>query len=284
MLRALRGALPDHDFAYLGDHRHAPYGTRPAGEVNALTRAGIDHLFGLGCGLVIIACNTAAAVALRPLQQDWLPATWPDRRVLGVFVPMVEAITGVPWRGAPGGRRNGPTVLTVGVFATTRTVLTCAWRREIRARAPGVTVVQQQCPGLVRLIERDAPAADIDDAVGRFTAGLLGRLNAAPDAVILGCTHYALIADRFAAALPPETRILDQPGAVARSLAGYLERHPEYEYDAGGGGSGGVRYYTTGDTGAASGPATRFLGAPVTFFPIGGDSGADRPELRSIGA
>jgi glutamate racemase len=281
VLQALRDALPDRDFIYLGDHRHAPYGVRTEGEINALTRFGVDHLFDLGCGLVIIACNTAAAVALRPLQRGWLQTTWPDRRVLGVLAPMVETITGVPWSGTPGRRRKGPPPRTVGVFATTRSVLTCAWRREIRARAPGVAVVQQQCPGLSTLIERGAPSADIDAAVGRFSAGLLGRLDTAPDAVVLGCTHCGLIADRFAAALPATSRILDQPGTVARSLADYLDRHPQTDADDG---SGRVHFYTTGDSGAASGLATRFLSAPVTFFPIGGESGADRPEPQLISA
>jgi glutamate racemase len=246
-----------------------------------LTRAGVNRLFDLGCGLVIIACNTAAAVALRQLQQDWLPAAWPDGRLLGVFVPMVEAVTGIPWQRTLGHCRGNRPVRTVGVFATTRTVLTCAWRREIRTRAPGVAVVQQQCPGLAGLIERGTPSADIDAAVRRFTAGLLGRLDKAPDAVVLGCTHYPLIVDRFSAALPPETRILDQPGAVARSLAGYLERHPGYDAV---GGSGRVRYHTTGDTGAARGLATRFLGAPVTFLPIGRDPGAGHQQRQLISA
>jgi len=281
VLRAVRGVLPDHDFAYLGDHRHAPYGVRTEDEIIALTRAGVDHLFGLGCGLVIIACNTATAVALRRLQQDWLPAMWPDRRVLGVLAPMVETITGVPWNGAPDRRRNGTPAMTVGVFATTRAVLTCAWRREIRARASEVRIAQQQCPELADLIERGARGADIDAAVRRFAAGLLGRLDAAPDAVVLGCTHYGLIAGHFAAALPSRTRILDQPVAVARSLAGYLERHPEYNA---GGGSGDVRYYTTGDTGAAGDMSARFLGEPVRFHPIVGDSEAAAPEMQLISA
>ena len=281
VLQALCEALPDHDFAYLGDHRHAPYGVRTEGEVCALTRAGVDHLFDLGCGLVIIASNTATAVALRPLQEDWLPTRWPDRRLLGVLAPMVDAIAGGPWNHITGRRRNGSPAPTVGVFATTRAVLSCAWRRDIRARAPGVAVVQQQCPGLAGLIERGAPSADIDAAVQRFCAGLLGRVGAAPTSVVLGCTHYGLIADRFAAALPPQTRILDQPGAVARSLAGNLERHPEYDDS---GGSGDVRYYTTGDTATTGDLASRVLGEPVMFHLIGGDPGAGQPALQLIGA
>lgn len=281
VLRALRDQLPERDFVYLGDHRHAPYGARRADQIEALTQAGVARLFGLGCGLVIIACNTAAAVALQPLQRNWLPTAWPDRKVLGVVAPMVESVAGVRWNGTPSRRRNGPPILTLGVFATTRTVLTCVWRRRIRARARGVTVVQQQCPGLAVMIERGAPAADIDAAVRRFTAGLLGRLDRAPDAVVLGCTHYPLIADRFAAALPATTRILDQPATIARSLAAYLERHPQCDRV---GRPGHTDYYTTGDPVAAGVPAARFLGEPVTFFPIYGAPDAPRATLRLAGA
>ncbi len=97
VLRALVARLPERVFLYLGDHGHAPYGEREDAEIHDLTRANVTRLFDRGCALVLLACNTAAAVALRRLQQDWLPGAYPDRRVLGVFVPMVEAVTQVPW-------------------------------------------------------------------------------------------------------------------------------------------------------------------------------------------
>lgn len=275
MLHALRAALPDRDFVYLGDHAHAPYGERTPEEILALTCDAVDRLFALGCPLVVIACNTAAAVALRRLQQDWLPKAWPERRVLGVFVPMVEAITGVPWNG------NGALVppvraaMTVGVFATPRTILTCAWRNEIRRRAPWVTVVQQQCPGLAALIEEDPPGDAVAGAVARHVAGLMPRLPGPLDAVVLGCTHYPLVAGRFADALPAPVRILDQPAEVARSLTGYLSRHPRFARRPGE--DGAVRFLTTGDPARAGWRAARFLGEPATFEAVGTELGLPHP-------
>ncbi|MFM2042501.1 MAG: glutamate racemase [Pseudomonadota bacterium] len=294
VLRALRTQFPDLDFTYLGDHAAAPYGDRGAEEVYHLTVTGVRRLFGLGCPLVILACNTASAIALRRLQQTWLPHAHPDRRVLGVLVPMVEAITGQPWMAdIPAGRHAGEP-RTIGIFATSGTVASEAYPREIGKRAPEVRVVQQACPDLARLIEADAPAATIDSAVAGYAAALMDRLGGVPpQAVMLGCTHYPLVSDAFAAALPPGVEILCQPSLTARSLAHYLDRHPEFRRPgpgadassgegadagtgagttagtgaaAGGGpGVGHLSFHTTGDAALVSRLATRFFGRPVNF-------------------
>lgn len=262
VLRALTAALPDRRFVYLGDHGHAPYGDRSAEEVYALTVQGVERLFGLGCRLVVLACNTASAVALRRLQQTWLLHAWPDRRVLGVLVPMVEAITGMPWMAdVPAGHRAGER-RTIGIFGTSRTVDSGAYPREIGKRAPEVTVVQQACPDLARLIEADAPRDTVAGAVRRYSGALMEKLDGVPpSAVMLGCTHYPLVADLFAEALPPGVEILCQPTLTAKSLAAYLERHPDLDAT----GTGGPVFRTTGDPDRITPLATRFFGRPAPF-------------------
>jgi hypothetical protein len=151
VLGALRAALPAQDFIYFGDNANAPFGTRGAGEIYDLTCKGVARLFGEGCDLVILACNTASAVALRRLQEQWLPITAPERRVLGVFVPVIETLTGRPW--AYDGPSAPAAVSRVALFATPATVASDAFPRELRLRASGLTVTQQACPGLVDALE-----------------------------------------------------------------------------------------------------------------------------------
>src|SRR5437763_9130121 len=137
--RALIEVLPERDFVYLGDNRHAPYGTRPPIEVLNLTCAALDRLFAAGAQLVVVACNTASVVALRWIQQQWLPARKQEdgvpRNVIGIVVPTIEAAT--DHEIAPGG--------TIAIFATHRTVQTCCYPDEIRKRRPDIAVVQQAC-------------------------------------------------------------------------------------------------------------------------------------------
>ena len=239
----------------------APYGERSPDEIRALTRAAVERLFALGCRLVILACNTASANALRHLQQTWLPDAHPDRRILGVLVPMVEAITGMPWMEDPAHRPAAP-AKTVAVFATSRTVTSNAYPVEIAKRAPEVRVVQQACPALVELIENHARREELRAAVGTYAAEMMAQLGGMPpDAVMLGCTHYPLVADLFAEALPAGIELLSQPDLVARSLAHYLERHPEFDARDG----GETRFLTTGDPERVSAVSGLFLGRPVRF-------------------
>lgn len=264
VLRAVLARLPGQPFVYLGDHANAPYGGRSPEDVFHLTRRGVEALFDQGCRLVVLACNTAAAAALRRLQQQWLPIAYPDRRVVGVLVPMVEAITRVPWR-ARTPAAEPPPAETVAVFATAGTVATGAYSREVALRAPTVRVYQQACPDLVPLIERGAGDQALRPVVGAHVAALAATMRrATPDAALLGCTHYPLVAHLFAEALPPGVRILDQPAVVAESLAGYLRRHPAFAGD----GPGDVRYLTTGDAERVDPLARRFLGRAAAFHRI----------------
>ncbi|MFN8926500.1 MAG: glutamate racemase [Rhodospirillales bacterium] len=263
VLDALVASFPRERFVYLGDHAAAPYGTRPGPEVLELTRAAVDVLFRRGCRLVVLACNTASAIALRGIQQEWLPATWPDNRVLGVLVPMVEAITGTPWHAVRPDWHVVP-ARTVGVFATLGTVASGSYPVEVAKRAPEIRVVQQACPTLAGLIEAGADRATLTAAVAVAARGLLDQMDGrAPDAVLLGCTHYPLVADLFADALPLGTEVLSQPERVAMALRAYLWRHPQYAARTGV--PGAPLLLTTGDPAAVTGAATRLLRRPVEF-------------------
>ena len=263
ILDAVQKALPGEPLLYLGDHARAPYGNMSNREILAATRGGVERLFAAGCGLVIMACNTASAVALRSLQEDWLPAAHPERRILGILVPMVEALTGLSWERDNPGLSDRP-VQSVAVFATRCTVRSRAYVEEIEKRAPSFYIVQQACPGIVKAIEAAAPAGKIQLLVDRFVGRLMGRERlTALDGVILGCTHYPLIEDCFRAALPPGTMIVSQPRIVARALKDYLARHPEFR--AAEDTAPAIRLLTTGDPAAVSALARRLLGGERRF-------------------
>src|SRR5215469_2499614 len=229
--RALIEALPNRDFIYLGDNRNAPYGIRPPIEVLNLTCAALELLFVEGCTLVVIACNTASTVALRWIQQQWLPVLRREdgitRNVIGIVVPTIEAATGIGWDENSNSLQQTKQSSTIAVFATRRTVETGCYPIEIRKRRPDITVVQQACPELAGSIERGMARHELRALVDRYVEELLGKLDAAPECVILGCTHYPLVADLFAGALPSGVRMIHQPDATARALKVYLARHPE---------------------------------------------------------
>jgi glutamate racemase len=264
--RALIEALPGRDFVYLGDNRNAPYGTRPPIDVLNLTCAALERLFAEGCTLVVVACNTASTVALRWIQQQWLPVRRREdgvaRNVIGIVVPTVEAATGIGWH------EDGAVVQAAGqsgaiaVFATRRTVETDCYPIEIRKRRPDITVVQQACPELAGSIERGLPRPELRALVDRYVAELLSRLDAAPECVILGCTHYPLVADLFAAALPSGVRMIHQADATVRALKTYLDRHPEYD----GGHAGRRKLLSTGFSTEALPLIERFWGGKVSFL------------------
>ena len=254
VLDAVTRALPAQDFVYLGDNANAPYGWKSPAEIYELTIAGVERLFAEGCGLVVLACNTASAVALHDLQVNWLnPAT---HRVLGVFVPVIEHLTRRDW-----GDNAPPThtgLRDVALFATPATVRSGAFPRELRFRARDVTVVPQACTGLVEAIEA-GDLARAGDVAREHVAALLARLPA-PQSAVLGCTHYPLVEAAFREALPPATALVSQPALIAASLADYLKRHPQFA-----GGTGAVAHLTTGDPGAVGARAAVFTGHPLPF-------------------
>ncbi|MFG6563727.1 glutamate racemase [Sulfitobacter sp. 1A13421] len=244
--------LPEVDFVYLADSAHAPYGVRDADDIYELTCAAVQRLFDAGCDLVILACNTASAAALRRMQEGWIPR---DKRVLGVFVPLIEAMTERQW-----GDNSPPrevAVNHVALFATPATVASRAFQRELSFRAIGVDVEAQACGGVVDAIEEGDMI--LAEALVRSHVDALKRKMPSPDAAILGCTHYPLMQDAFQAALGGQVKVFSQAELVADSLADYLERHPDMI------GSGEAAFLTTGDPARVSDRATQFLRRQITF-------------------
>lgn len=264
--RMLVERLPQADFVYLADQANAPYGGRPGEEIVALTQSGCETLFEAGASLVVLACNTASAIALRTLQQTWLPgyreALGRPANILGIIVPTIEATTGVPWSQQhaaavpPAARQE-----TVGIFSTPATAASQVYEIEMGKRRPDLGVYSEPCPSLARLIESAAGAVELATVVENHVMSLRHRIGRDPDRAILGCTHYEIVADMFRAALPPGTPLIHQPGATADAIAVYLDRHPEYAA-----GTGGTRrFLTTGTPGPQSRLVETFWGAPLSF-------------------
>ncbi|MDP8916264.1 MAG: aspartate/glutamate racemase family protein [Pseudomonadota bacterium] len=263
---ALVDRFPAADFIYLADQANAPYGPRSGGEIVDLTRQGCERLFERGCDLAILACNTASAIALRRLQQTWLPG-YRERlgrrvNILGIIVPTIEAATGLPWEHEP--ERRGEKVErldVIGVFCTRATAGSRVYEIEIDKRRQDVAAFSEPCAHLAGLIEQGAPRERLKALVDEHVDVLTRRVGRPPDRAILGCTHYELVAELFTAALPPGTPLIHQPAAVADALERYLTRHPEYAP----GGSGSRLFLTTGSPGAQHALAEAFWGAPLRF-------------------
>jgi len=253
VFREIAALMPDVPLIYFGDNAHAPYGVRTADDIYELTCQACERLFEAGCDLVILACNTASAAALRRMQENWVPE---GKRVLGVFVPLIEAMTERQW-----GDNSAPREVAlkhVALFATPATVASRAFQRELSFRAIGVDVEAQPCGGLVDALE-DGDLI-LAEALARSHVEALLRRMPAPEAAILGCTHYPILADVFQQALGPDVRMFSQGKIVAKSLADYLQRHPELL------GSGTkAMFLTTGNPQSVSNQAVRFLRHPITF-------------------
>lgn len=209
--------LPQYDYIYLGDNARTPYGTRSFDVVCEFTRQAVRYLFQQGCQLVILACNTASAKALRTIQQVDLPALDPNRRVLGIIRPTVEHVGEVTKSGH------------VGVLATEGTIKSHSYPLEIRKLYPDVEVTGEACPMWVPLVETNESGSDgADFFVKRHIENLLAR-DSMIDTIILGCTHYPMLMDKIRKYTPEGITLLTQGAAVASSLADYLQRHPEMD-------------------------------------------------------
>ncbi|MVM34809.1 glutamate racemase [Spirosoma sp. HMF4905] len=249
VLREIVQKLPQYDYVYLGDNARTPYGTRSFETVYHYTLECVRHLFDQGCRLVILACNTASAKALRNIQQLDLPTLAPDRRVLGVIRPTTEVIGNYSQTGH------------VGVLATRGTVTSESYLVEIEKFFPDLQVVQEACPMWVPLVENGeyaSPGADY------FVQQHIDRLMAQSpniDTILLACTHYPLLLDKIRQAAPDGTTILSQGHIVADSLADYLQRHPEIEAQCSK--HGQRTFLTTDSTEDFDRQATIFYGQPV---------------------
>ena len=251
--KALRMAMPQRQFVYFGDHGRAPYGTKSATEILALTKSAVTMLFERGCPLVVLACNTATAIALRTLQQDWLPQSrYKNRRVLGIIVPTVEMAASVHAHE------------TLAVFATQRTIESQVFEVEIHKRNPLAKVIPQICPHLAGAIEAGASEDELEHHVqDAVTACLEKSGGIAPSRAILGCTHFPIVEHLFKKHLPTSTILFSQGSAVADRLADYLLRHPEFnQRDS----AGADVFLTSGDAARVSRDAKRFLGLSLSFI------------------
>ncbi len=264
--RALVERMPQADFVYFADQAHCPIGELSGEDIVDITRQGCIRLFDAGANLVILGCNTACAIALRRLQQTWLPgyckALGRPVNVIGIIVPTIEAATGLPWEHEPERRGEKVEALdVVGLFATPATAGSRVYEIEIDKRRQDVAVFTEPCPTLARLIEAGAPQAQLAETIEGHVKALTLRIGREPDRAVLGCTHYEIVAELFRAALKRGTPVIHQPQAVADAMERYLARHPEYDP----GHEGGRRFFTTGEPRAQNGHAQTFWGAPVRF-------------------
>lgn len=250
ILHQMRQLLPQYDYLYLGDNARAPYGPRSFDIVYQFTREAVEKLFSMGCHLVILACNTASAKALRSIQQNDLPQIDPNRRVLGVIRPTAECIGSITQS------RH------VGIVATAGTIKSESYVMEIHKLYPDITVTGEPCPMWVPLIENneyDSPGADY------FVKKSLDRLlekDSLIDCIILGCTHYPLLLNKIQKYVPQGVRVMPQGEYVAASLKCYLERHPDMEQRLSTGGQ--VLYQTTEQADVFQSNASVFMGQDVS--------------------
>ncbi len=231
ILEGIRRLMPEPDYLYLGDNARAPYGTRSFEVVYQFTLQAVKRLFDEGCHLVILGCNTASAKALRTIQQNDLPKIDPERRVLGIIRPTVEALGSLT--------RSGH----IGVFGTPGTIRSGSYEMEVAKLYPDFRVTGQECPMWVPLVEnREADSPGADYFVQKYVYSLL-HADPAIDTALLGCTHYPLLIRKIRKAVPADVKVITQGDIVARSLRDYLERHPEMNAKVSRGGS--CRYLTT---------------------------------------
>jgi glutamate racemase len=233
VLKEIIATLPQYDYIYLGDNARAPYGNRGFDTIHAYTLECVQALFKMGCPLVVLACNTASAKALRTIQQKDLPLIDPHRRVLGVIRPTSEMVGTLTQTGE------------VGILATQGTVASESYPIEINKFFPHVKVHQLAAPMWVPLIENnEADSEGADYFVRKYLDQILAK---APniDTLVLGCTHYPILTKKIRQYLPSGITLLSQGKIVAHSLKDYLNRHPEMESRLSK--DGGRRFFTTDD-------------------------------------
>lgn len=249
VLSQIRALMPQWDYIYLGDNARAPYGNRSFELVYEFTRQAVERLFSLGCHLVILACNTASAKALRSIQQCDLPLLDPARRVLGVIRPTAECV------GTITRSRH------VGILATPGTVRSHTYELEIAKLHPDIRVTGEACPMWVPLVENGEAASPGADYFVRQHTGRLLQADPLIDTIILGCTHYPLLLDKIRSYVPSHVRLVPQGVYVAASLQDYLDRHAAMRQRITAGGT--LRFLTTEQPAAFEENASLFLSHSV---------------------
>lgn len=215
VLKAFIRELPDYDFTYLGDNARTPYGNKSLDVIYTYTRQAIDFLFRRGARLIILACNTASAKALRKIQQEWLPLHYPDRRVLGVTIPLAEAAVETSRYGR------------IGVIGTRATIESKVYEQELLKLNPSLKIYGRSCPLLVPLVEENWVGKPETNMILKKYLRSLKSCHI--DTLILGCTHYPFLKKDIERIMGKNCHVLDVPGTVAHKLADYLRRHPEIE-------------------------------------------------------
>lgn len=249
ILRDLVQCLPQYDYLYLGDNNRAPYGEKDFDTVYHYTLECVQWFFSRGCHLVILACNTASAKALRSIQQKDLPHIAPHKRVLGVIRPTAEIIGDHSKTGH------------VGVMGTRGTVQSESYLIEIDHFFPKVKVTQEACPKWVSLVENNLYNSPLADESVKLHIENLLKKDEQIDTILLACTHYPLLIEKIRKYVPPGTDIISQGMIIADSLKHYLERHPEIEENCSK--NSKREFYTTGDTTDFDTHATIFFGEPL---------------------
>lgn len=255
ILREIHRSLPQYDYLYLGDNARAPYGVRSMETVYRFTLQAVKTLFSRGCNLVILACNTASAKALRSIQQYDLPSIWQKdgsrcKRVLGVIIPSVEVLDDVSDNGH------------VGILATQGTVASGSYQIETAKAHPHIKVTAEACPMWVPLVEYgEADSDGADFFISRHINGLLRR-DPLIDTILLGCTHYPLLLNKINKYVPSGVKVVSQGEIVARALKDYLNRHPEIDSVCSKGGK--IEFITTESSDKFTESASTFLGYEVS--------------------
>ena len=255
VLKEIVDQLPQYDYLYLGDNARSPYGTRSFETVYEYTLECVKWFFSQGCSLVILACNTASAKALRSIQQNNLAKIDPSKRVLGVIRPTTEIIGKLTNTG------------NVGILATNGTVLSNSYPIEIQKFYPAVNVFQEACPMWVPLVENNEynnPGADYF-----IEKNISNLLEQSPDidTILLACTHYPLLIEKIKKAVPENVTVLSQGEIVANSLADYLKKHPEMEEKCSK--NGQIGFFTTDSVEDFDNHAAIFYGKPVKSKHLG---------------
>ncbi|HTZ19604.1 MAG TPA: glutamate racemase [Opitutaceae bacterium] len=271
VLASLLEALPQYDYLFLADSARAPYGARSFDVIYDFTLESVEWLFDEGCTVVILACNTASTRALRNIQQLHLPVRRPDRHVLGVVRPSVEALAGLPPGAVPG--TTPPSLATglVAVLGTEGTVDSDSYGMELRKLAPRLELIQQACPLWTPLVEAgELEGPGTEWFLRRYLDPVL-KPDRLPQRLLLGCTHFPLLLPGIRRIVPPEVEILAQGEIVASRFAAWLARHPDREARLGR--NGRRRFATTDDPAWFADRGERLLGRPLP---------AERVRLRQV--
>jgi glutamate racemase len=249
VLKEITAKLPQYDYIYLGDNARAPYGTRSFDTVYHYTLQCVQWFFDQGCPLVILACNTASAKALRTIQQNDLPKIDSSKRVLGVIRPTSEIIG------------NFSKTKNIGILGTTGTVQSQSYLIEIEKFFPECKVFQEACPMWVPLVENNEHnSAGADYFIEKHVSNLLSQSKDI-DTILLACTHYPLLMEKIKQFVPKNCSVIPQGNIVAESLVNYLQRHPEMEAKCSKGGS--QQFFTTDSAEDFDNKAAIFYGKPV---------------------